>query len=123
MKAWLCGGFLAVLMTTSAGAASDLDGDQIKDLISGNTLSVVTRSLAQAEGFFEADGQIRGQRDGEAFEGTWSIKDNRLCFDLPGNDFDICRTVAREGDEVLMFNESGGPAGRLQIEKGNPNNW
>ncbi len=114
---------LLLLSRPGFGAATDLDDAQIRDLVAGNTISVVTKSLAPAEGYMDPDGAIRGQRNGADFTGSWAIKDNRLCFDLPGNDFDICRTVAKDGDEVLMFDESGSPAGRLTVEAGNPNGW
>ena len=75
-------------------------------------------------GLIEADGSMRGMISGERFEGTWSIdEENTICFDLPGQKFDICRRVIKNNNTVVFFALSGTPRGKVEVLQGNPNNF
>ena len=106
-----------------AVAETPLDSQGIKNKIVGNTITIVTRDLRTATGFVAEGGVIRGHVGGDAFEGTWSIRDGReLCFDLPQQSFDICRVVVDDGKHVKFFTTTGEPAGRADLLAGNPYN-
>jgi hypothetical protein len=41
-------------------------------------------------------------------------------MDIPQFDHELCRTVVVRGDLLFLFTETGEPAGRVDVTKGNP---
>ena len=104
-------------------AQDRLNGEAIREKIVGNTITIVTQNLQLATGLVENNGDMRGHIGGEKFEGKWFIKNNNeLCFDLPEQEFDICRFVVDTGKHIQFFATTGEPRGRAEILQGNPYN-
>ena len=116
----LSGAFALVLTANAAWADSRLSGDQIDAHVSGNTLKITTRNLQEARGYFTPGGTVKGREGDRDFVGKWRVNDDMLCFDIPQFDNELCRTVVVRGDLLLLFTETGDPAGRADVTKGNP---
>ncbi len=52
--------------------------------------------------------------------GTNRVHDDMLCWDIPHFDSERCRTVVERGDLLFLFTQTGEPAGRIHVTKGNP---
>ncbi len=117
----LCSSVLAlVLMATAAWADLRLSGAQIDAHINGNTLTITTKDLQEARGFFNPDGTLKGREGNRDFVGKWRVHDDMLCLDIPQFDNEVCRTVVVRGDLLFLFTKTGEPAGRVDVTKGNP---
>jgi hypothetical protein len=87
---------------------------------SGNTLKITTKNLQAARGYFAPDGTVKGREGNRDFVGKWRIHDDMLCLDIPQFDHELCRRVVVRGDLLYLFTETGEPAGRVDVTKGNP---
>ncbi len=117
----LCSSALAlVLMTTVAWAEFRLSGAQIDAHVSGNTLKITTKNLQEARGYFAPDGTIKGREGNRDFVGKWRAHNDMLCLEIPQFDNELCRTVVVRDDLLLLFTQTGEPAGRVDVTKGNP---
>ncbi len=120
----LCSGTLAlVLMATAAWGETRLPGAQIDARVSGNTLTIITKDLQEARGYFIPDGSLKGRDGNQDFEGKWRVLDDMLCWDIPQFEHEICRTVVERGDSLFLFTQTGEPAGRINVTKGNPDQY
>ena len=108
------------LMTTSVSADARLSNDQILAHVNGNTLKVVTANLQEVRGYFNPDGTLKGRDGDRDFVGKWSVKDDMLCMDIPKFENTLCRNMFVRGDLILLFTQTGEPAGRIEVTKGNP---
>ena len=110
----------AVLSCSAVAFAADpLSEQQIRDKVTGNTVTIVTQNMDLAVGYMTGDGKIRGHIGAKDFEGSWSIRNGELCFDLPEETFDICRRVFASDQYLNLFTTTGQPAGRIQVLEGN----
>ncbi len=117
----LCGtASVLVLMAATAWAEFPLSGTQIDAHVSGNTLKITTKNLQEARGYFTSDGTVKGREGDRDFVGKWRVHDDMLCLDIPQFDHELCRTVVVRGDLLFLFTETGEPAGRVDVTKGNP---
>ncbi len=111
------------LAGTASWADVRMSAQQIQATIVGNTLTVITQALKEAQGYFVADGSVKGRIGSEDFAGHWRISQDELCLDLPIYDHEVCRRIVSRGDLLLMFTSTGQPAGRINVEKGNPGGY
>ncbi len=108
------------LMTTPVSADVRLSNDQILAHVSGNTLKVVTANLQEARGYFSPDGTLKGRDGDRDFVGKWNVENDMLCMDIPQFENTLCRNLFVRGDLILLFTQTGAPAGRIEVTKGNP---
>ena len=113
----------AAVVAASAWAETPLSGAQIEAHVSGNTLEITTKNLEQARGYFAPDGTIKGREGERDFAGKWGARNNRLCLDIPQFEHEFCRTVVVQGNHLLLFTETGQPAGRVDVTQGNPDQF
>lgn len=111
--------FAAMLLSTAAFAGMDeqkgsmLNGDEITDLIAGNTITGSMSSGQQYAEFYAKDGTIHG----DGYTGTWSIDGDAMCFDYgEGPD---CYEVAADGQSVQWILD-GEVDGTGTVRDGNP---
>lgn len=124
LHTWASAVLIGLMFSSAASAQERLNADQIRAAIVGNTVTMVTERMDEAAGLIEADGKMRGVISGEKFNGNWRIKEGHiLCFDLPGEKFDICRRVIKNKDTVVFFTLTGTPRGKVEVLQGNPNNF
>ncbi len=117
----LCSSALAlVLMATAAWGEARLPGAQIDARVSGNTLTITTKDLQEARGYFTPDGTLKGREGNRDFVGRWRVHDDMLCWEIPHFDNERCRTVVERGDLLFLFTQTGEPAGRINVTNGNP---
>ncbi len=116
--------FVALFLAgTASWADVHMSAQQIKATIVGNTLTVITQAMKEAHSFFAADGSVKGRIGSEDFAGHWRVSQDELCLDLPIYDYEVCRRIVSRGDLLLMFTTTGEPAGRINVEKGNPSGY
>ena len=113
----------AVLTATSAWAETPLSGARIEAHVSGNTLQITTKNLEEARGYFASDGTIKGREGERDFAGKWRAHNDMLCLDIPQFEHEFCRAVVVRGDQLFLFTETGQPAGRVDVSKGNPDQF
>lgn len=117
----LCTAGSALVLTAAvAWAEFPLSGPQIDAHVSANTLKVITKNLQEARGYFAPDGTVKGRDGNRDFVGKWRVHDDMLCLDIPQFDNELCRRLVVRGDSLLLFTETGEPAGRVDVTKGNP---
>ena len=117
----LCSSALAlVLMATAAWGEVRLSEAQIDAYVGGNTLTITTKDLQEARAYFTPDGTLKGGEGNRDFVGKWRVHDDMLCWDIPQFDNELCRTVVVRGDLLFLFTQTGEPAGRINVTKGNP---
>ena len=117
----LCIAFSALVLLATAGRAEiPLSGPQIDAHVSGNTLKITTKNLQEARAYFAPDGTVKGREGDRDFVGKWHVRNDMLCLDIPQFDHELCRRVVVRGDLLYLFTETGEPAGRVDVTKGNP---
>ncbi len=106
----LCSSALAlVLMATAAWGEARLSGAQIDAHVSGNTLTITTKDLQEARGYFTPDGTLKGREGNRDFVGKWRVHDDMLCWDIPQFDDELCRTVVVRGDLLFCLPRRASP--------------
>jgi hypothetical protein len=76
-KGFLLSVFLAAwLSPAGAGAADMLTGDQIRSLVSGNTVQGNMEAAGAYTEFYAEDGTIKGN----GYTGAWNIDGDSMCF-------------------------------------------
>ena len=121
IKLGLCSSALAlVLLAATAWGEARLLGAQIDAHVSGNTLTITTKDLQEARGYFTPNGTLKGREGNRDFVGKWRVHDDMLCWDIPRFDNERCRNVVDRGDLLFLFTQTGEPAGRINVTKGNP---
>lgn len=124
MKPYLWPVVLALCLANWAvWADTRLEGAQIEALVSGHTLGLISGNLDEASGYFAYDGTLTGRYGSREFVGMWRTRDDRLCVGLPFFDHEICRRVFVRGNAILLYTETGSPAGRVNIRRGKPNHF
>jgi hypothetical protein len=112
----LCAATLLALTSMPAFAQMLATGDQVTAAIGGNTVQGSMLAGGAYTEFYQADGIIKGAD----YTGTWTIKDNQMCFDY-GSGAD-CWSVRIEGAAVTWVKD-GADGGTGTIVTGNPNNF
>lgn len=113
-------GAFALAMFMAAGAvqaAEMLSGDQIKSLVSGNTVQGSMEASGAYSEFYQEDGMIKG----DGYSGAWSIEGDTMCFQY-GADPAACWEVGMDGDTVQWIKD-GKIDGTGTVVAGNPNNF
>ena len=111
---------LLALMATPVSADVRLSNDQIVAHVSGNTLRIITKNLQEARGYFSPEGTLKGRDGDRDFVGRWNVENDMLCMDIPQFENRLCRNLFVRGDAILLFTQTGEPAGRVEVTKGNP---
>ena len=122
-KAFLLSAALSALVLPLAASAGDaLSGDQIRSLLSGNTVQGSMEATGVYTEFYAADGTIKGKDStGKGYAGAWTIDGDNMCFQY-GSDPAACWQVAKEGDQIQWMSD-GKVDGTGTIVMGNPNNF
>ena len=53
--------------------------------------------------YYAADGTIRGSSKGNAYAGTWRVDADKLCVDIPQDNYSHCGAVYNPGDGTLQL--------------------
>ena len=119
-----------VLIFSPMLLAGNLSGNEVRQLISGNTVEKVHAKRGYSiVTYYSPDGTYRQIADGEAQSGTWNIdSEGQLCSmrqDWGGE----CRLIAKEGSEWKAYKVPDNPMKprtlkRIwkKIVRGNPRN-
>lgn len=107
----------ASLLPLAAQAGDMLTGDQIRTLVSGNTVQGDMQATGVYTEFYADDGTIKGKD----YTGVWSIDGDNMCFQY-GSDPASCWQVAKEGEQVQWVKD-GKVDGTGTVVPGNPNNF
>lgn len=124
-------GFVLLFCVSNLAYAGKLNADEVRQLVSGNTLEfnhvddarLITR-------FYAADGTFRqmNKKGNKKVKGKWSVNNTgQLCNQRKGNG--VCHSIYKQGDVWKTYigrtNPTGGDKQILIIQKvleGNPNN-
>jgi len=115
--------FLSVVLATlsllpvTATAADMLSGDQIRSLVSGNTIQGNMEAGGAYTEFYAEDGTIKGKD----YTGVWNVDGDSMCFQY-GSDPVSCWQAAKEGDQIQWVKD-GKVDGTGTVLPGNPNNF
>jgi hypothetical protein len=110
--------------------AKDLSGDEVTELISGNTVDAIHVSQGyKITTYYSPDGSYRQLRKGERQEGKWHIDDEGLlCKQRDGKGV-VCRVIVEDGDIWKAYKVPGNKMKLrrhkrdiTKITQGNPNN-
>lgn len=90
---------LLLLIGTSIAAADDLDGEAVRQLVSGKTVEAVHVPRGYPiTTYYLPDGTFKQDRDGGRESGTWHVDgQGKLCTMRTGWGGE-CRIITREGD-------------------------
>ena len=105
------------LIGGAATAAEMLTSDQVRALVSGNTVQGAMQSTGAYVEFYQPDGTIKGKD----YTGAWSIDGDKMCFQY-GSDPKSCWEVGREG-AVIQWMKEGKVDGIGTVVNGNPYNF
>jgi hypothetical protein len=91
---------LSVTLSTAAFARS-LTGNQIKQLLIGNTITGVQDNAPYSE-YLDPQGTISGDSQGEIYFGRWQISRNEICFRYAGESKEwVCTGVTLKGSTII----------------------
>ncbi len=126
---WLA--LLALTYPMAGTAAQRLSADELKELITGNTVEGKSTKGVRFKTFFSPDGALRSERDGENYQGKWWVdEDGRRCRQWDGNSSVNCRVILKgdKGHYKVMMEFRNIMRGMKQtgtwekILEGNPHN-
>ena len=105
-----------VLAATALPAAAGqmLNGEEIRALLSGNTITGSMTEFGLYTEYYAPDGSIRSAHR----KGTWKIEGDTACLTFGGNDAG-CWNVGKDGDMLQWFRD-GELLGSGTVEEGNP---
>jgi hypothetical protein len=113
--AWVLGGCTNDFEQSLDNGAELLDGEQLEDLISGNTLVGTVNQFVPLEISFARDGQVIFKDDFHERAGVWSIDEQgRLCMSFD-EARDLCTQFYREGGLLKAFTDYGRVVAVLEI--------
>lgn len=94
---WLA--LLALTYPLAGTAAERLSGNELKALITGNTVEGKSMKGVRSKTFFSPDGAVHSERDGESYQGKWWVdEDGRRCRQWDGDSAVSCRVILK-GDK------------------------
>ncbi len=102
----------------TASAADYLNGEEIKELLSGNTLE----GPGDWRMYYDPSGQTRGQEGSITDTGKWEVLDDRYCIRW-NNWVDgkrMCWKVKRKGKRINRVGIDGTGSSKVTINEGNP---
>ncbi|QEL22823.1 hypothetical protein FQV39_09765 [Bosea sp. F3-2] len=119
---------LGLLATTGASAAERLNGEQIRRLFEGNTVSgVYTGSSLPFSEYHHADGRASGHnRSVPNKDACWTTTADAVCYYYGPHETrrTYCFTIEVSGDLYVIRNRpSGRINGLARIEKGDPHDY
>ena len=118
MKNLLLAFFVGLVGIGNAAAGYSMStGDQIQQMIGGNTVQGSMLDGSRYTEFYAADGTIRGN----GYTGSWRVNENQMCFKY-GEDPENCWSVEIKGDQVSWIVD-GKKDGTGTIVTGNPNEF
>lgn len=103
------------LLAGSALAKDQASGDEIRTLLSGNTLQGSSAKSAYAE-YYDPEGTLRG----DGYAGKWKVEDDMGCMDY-GEGFQ-CWTGYIDGIANIWYKDGKVDAAGMMIP-GNPHNF
>ena len=109
---------LAVLLLLGGCAISPdyITGPEIQATLADHTVALPGGFLE----YYGPDGTVHGMSDGQAYQGTWTVKNDAFCTALSG-DPPVCSRVARSGAALLWSPDGDKRASRIDtILPGNP---
>jgi hypothetical protein len=72
--------------------------------------------------YYAPDGKLHGMSDGQAYEGTWEVRNDTFCTALDG-DPAVCSQVGRDGDTLYWSLDGEKKISRVStVLPGNPKN-
>lgn len=116
------GGFCcaAVVLAMSwypAAAGDKLSGEQIRVVVTDNTVQGTMEDTGAYAEFYQGDGTIKG----DGYTGIWAIEGDAMCFQY-GSDPKSCWEAAKDGD-IIQWIKEGQVNGTGTVTPGNPNNF
>ena len=100
-----------------ADAGALASGDEIRAVVSGNTVQGSLLASGDFTEFYREDGTILAKD----YSGSWVVKGNQMCFTY-GEDPETCWGVEIDGAQMVWVGE-GGAEGTGTVISGNPNNY
>lgn len=90
---------LSVTFSASRALAADfLTSDEVKKLVSGNTVHVEVSGKGEFKAYLNSDGKVTRMHDGQTLEGVWRIKDDgALCVRYSDKE-ESCGSVKKNSD-------------------------
>jgi hypothetical protein len=82
----------------TAAAQPPLTGPEITAAVASHTMK-----HEQFVEYFADDGTIRGSSKGNAYAGTWRVDADKLCVDIPQDNYNHCGAVYDAGDGNLQL--------------------
>jgi hypothetical protein len=109
---------------TLAQLGKKLSAAEIRAAVAQKTIDYLTISGGTAKVYMARDRVMRGKYRGKKFKGSWTIHNDLLCFDFPGEEDDRCWSLFRVPDGRLqLFTSEGEPAGYIGVADDNPNKF
>ena len=115
--------------TTPAEASTMLTGEEIRSLISGNTVEGKVSDGYYFKGYHAPDGTVSATSEGGGKTyrgtGTWQIKSDTVCVNWANKDWKSgCGTYAKNGESHQFKSTTfGGPSiPAAKVVEGNPHN-
>jgi hypothetical protein len=108
MKLPLCRLVLVTILGSPAALAADeygvMSADRLRARIVGNTMIGEDASGQIWSEYFDPSGELRGN-DGThgLYPARYTITENFLCFDYPGDSMDWCGQIFAEGSQVKFL--------------------
>ncbi len=131
MRISYCIGTMAILLSTTsiASAQEIVDGEQIANLLVGNTLQADYREAGDTRHtfyeFFSPDGKIFGQdkRSEHAsgytkYLGTWEVKDGQFCVNIGYGHRGGCSVFEKISEDNYIRKFDGFEVDRVRIFEG-----
>ena len=89
---------------STAVAIEYLGAEEVKQLVSGNTVEAINPRRAQSSvTYFDPDGTFRQLLDGKPEKGTWSVDDDGYLNTNREGWGSSRRKISREGDEWKLY--------------------
>ena len=87
-------GLVLVSASLSVAAADLMTGEQIKSVVSGNTVTWEHMFKSKSgKSYYSEDGTLTGVMNGSSRKGTWKVEGNQICVSW-GN----CREMESDGE-------------------------
>jgi len=115
----------AIAMTTAAVVPARLTAGELRDVITGNTMSGVARNGRQFYSWFNPDGRLSFRQDEFRDKGEWSISsDGQLCSRLTKTNAGVadCYAFYRNGTYFNVARPDGTTISTIAILPGDPRN-
>ena len=112
---------VASVLALAVSALADerrLTGAEIRDALSGNTVSGIQDGVAWKQ-YFDPSGQTTYVSGGRASPGRWSVRGDRYCSQWPPSERWDCYTMTGDGDRMTFVPDGGGTDWPVTVSNGN----